>query len=85
VKRSGLATDGLLEMVPLTRDEHELAEKNDPWTLAFIASNAPAYFKRIYLTYHGGQCYLGPPERVAEVREQVTADVHRRRKALGVE
>ena len=71
-------------MVPLTRDEHELATLEDPWTCQFIEANALAYFKRIYLKYHGSEYYLGPPDRVAEVRLQVEADVAQRRKALGV-
>jgi len=84
VKRSGLAGDGLLEMVPLTREEHDKAEEGDPWTLNFIEANAPAYFKRIYLAYHGSQHYLGPTERIAEVRREVDKDVKMRRELLGV-
>ena len=71
VKRSHLSTDGLLEMVPLTREEHDLAEKNDQWTLCFLETNAPSYFCRIYRAYGKGDCYMGPPERVAEIRRQV--------------
>jgi len=71
-------------MVPLTRDEHELAEQGDPWTCQFIEANAPAYFRRIYLQHKDGNLYLGPPDRVAEVRAEVLAEVARRRKALGL-
>lgn len=84
VKRSGLAGDGLLEMVPLTREEHDLAEQGDPWTIAFIEANAPAYFKRIYQTYAGSHCYLGPLDRVLEIRAAVLKDTEMRRHLLGV-
>ena len=84
LSRAHLGTDGLLEMVPLTREEHELATQEDPWTCQFIEANALEYFKRIYLRYGGGDHYMGPGERVAEVRLQVEADVAKRRKALGL-
>jgi hypothetical protein len=78
-----MATDGLLEMVPLTHEEHRKVHEGDPWTIQFLEANATAYFKRIYLSYHGGNNYLGPMERVAEIRKLVLADVARRREAFG--
>jgi hypothetical protein len=57
-------------MVPLTRLEHDLAEQGDQWTLCFLDSNAPAHFRRIYRAYGKGDHYMGPADRVAEVREQ---------------
>lgn len=79
MNRAHLATDGLLEMVPVTREEHNRAEEGDPWTLAFLEANAPAYFRRIYRAYRNSEYYLGPPDRVAEVRKQVEAEDHARR------
>ena len=86
VSRGRGATDGLLEMVPVTREQHNaLHDGSDPWMSALIESLAPAYFERIYETYANTGHYLGPPERVREVREAVHKKVAERRRLLGVE
>lgn len=71
MNRAHLGTDGLLEMIPLTRDEHRALDLGDTWTNSFICANAPAYFRRMYRAYRNTDFYLGPPERVAEIRRQV--------------
>ena len=82
--QAGLAGEGLLEMVPLTREEHDLAHSGDAWTLSFLDANAPAYFRRIYMAYANTGTYLGPSERVAAVRQEVIKETEQRRRALGV-
>jgi len=84
VTQAGLGGEGLLEMVPLTREEHDLAHEGDPWTLTFLETNAPAHFMRVYMTYEGTGVYLGSAERTAEVRRQVVKEVERKRSALGL-
>lgn len=82
--RAHLASDGLLEMIPLTREEHEKLDTGDPWTTAFVEANAPDYFIRIYRSYRNTNHYLGPPARVAEVRLQAEEQDRRRARAMGV-
>lgn len=74
ISRGRQAGDGLLEMLPLTREEHDRAQENDPWTLTFLETNARRHLVRIFERYRFDNRYLGPPELVAKVREWAEED-----------
>ena len=82
--RGRLATDGLLEMVPLTAEEHRLATEGDTWINTFIEANAPSYLKRMYLVHRGTGRYLGPEDLVERIAKEALAEVAERRRLLGV-
>ena len=68
LRRSQGAGWGLLEFVPLASRFHRALDQEapDPALIALVDGAARLYYRRMLRFYP--DCYLGPPERIEEVR-----------------
>jgi hypothetical protein len=65
---SQLVTFGLLEVIPLCRRCHSLAEDGETWTNEMIERYAHSYFRYQYVRFRDTPVYLGPEYRIEELR-----------------
>ena len=72
---SSLVTFGILEVVPVCRRCHGLAEEGHAWTVSMIERYAGGYYRYQYLRFVDSDVYLGPEYRIAEIREEVNNNV----------
>ncbi len=70
VRQSQGAGWGLLEFVPLSRYWHERLDAGDPLAARLVSTAARRYWECIIRRYP--EEYLGPPERVKEVMDELS-------------